>query len=90
MVVGLFKLHARSAPALDLKVPATPEQIQRGQAISDGFCSDCHSRTGTLMGGLDVAKGLPVPIGSSASSHLAPAGQLSHWSEYFSCHSQRC
>jgi hypothetical protein len=39
MIVGLFKLHARGAPALDLKVAATPEQILRGQAISDGFCS---------------------------------------------------
>src|ERR1700726_635543 len=81
MIVGLFKLHARSAPALDLKVAITPEQILRGQAISDGFCSACHSRTGTLTGGLDVAKDLPVPIGSFVSSNLTPAGQLSHWSD---------
>src|SRR6202007_1230836 len=38
MIVGLFKLHARGAPALDFKVAATPEQILRGQAISNGFC----------------------------------------------------
>jgi mono/diheme cytochrome c family protein len=81
MVVGLFKLHARSAPALDLKVAATPEQILRGQAISNGFCSACHSRTGTLTGGLDIAKDLPMPIGSFVSSNLTPAGQLSHWSD---------
>jgi mono/diheme cytochrome c family protein len=81
MIVGLFKLHARSAPALDLKVAITPEQILRGQAISDGFCSACHSRTGTLTGGLDVAKDLPVPVGSFVSSNLTPAGQLSHWSD---------
>ncbi len=53
MLVGLFKLHARSAPALDLRVAGTPEQIVRGQAISDGFCSGCHSKTGTLTGGFD-------------------------------------
>ena len=81
MIVGLFKLHARSAPALDLKVAVTPEQILRGQAISNGFCSGCHSRTGTLTGGLDVAKDLPVPVGSFVSSNLTPAGQLSHWSD---------
>jgi mono/diheme cytochrome c family protein len=80
-IVGLFKLHARSAPALGLKVAGTPEQIVRGQAISDGFCSACHSRTGTLTGGLDVAKDLPVPIGSFVASNLTPAGQLSHWSD---------
>jgi uncharacterized membrane protein YcjF (UPF0283 family) len=39
MIAGLFKLHARSAPAPDLKVAGTSEQVQRGQAISDGFCS---------------------------------------------------
>jgi mono/diheme cytochrome c family protein len=81
MIVGLFKLHARGAPGLDLKVAVTPEQILRGQAISNGFCSGCHSATGTLTGGLDVAKDLPVPIGSFVSSNLTPAGQLSHWSD---------
>lgn len=81
MIVGLFKLHARGAPGLDLKVAVTPEQILRGQAISNGFCSGCHSRTGTLTGGLDVAKDLPMPIGSFVSSNLTPAGQLSHWSD---------
>ena len=81
MIVGMFKLHARGAPGLDLKVAVTPEQILRGQAISNGFCSGCHSRTGTLTGGLDVANDLPVPIGSFVSSNLTPAGQLSHWSD---------
>jgi mono/diheme cytochrome c family protein len=81
MIVGLFKLYARSAPALDLKVAGTPEKIVRGQAISDGFCSGCHSKTGTLTGGLDVAQDLPVPIGSFVASNLTPAGQLSHWSD---------
>jgi hypothetical protein len=39
MLVGLIKLHARSAPVSELKVAGTPEQIALGQAISDGFCS---------------------------------------------------
>jgi mono/diheme cytochrome c family protein len=81
MIVGLFKLHARSAPAPDLKVAGTPEQIQRGQAISDGFCSACHSKTGTLTGGLNIGEHFPVPIGSFVSSNLTPAGRLSRWSD---------
>jgi mono/diheme cytochrome c family protein len=80
-IVGLARLHARSATAPDLTVAVTPEQIQRGQDISNGFCSACHSKTGTLTGGLDVGKDLPVPIGSFVSSNLTPAGQLSHWSD---------
>lgn len=81
MLVGVIKLHARSAPVSELKVAGTPEQIARGQAISDGFCSGCHSRAGTLTGSLDVAEDLPVPIGSFVASNLTPAGQLSHWSD---------
>jgi hypothetical protein len=49
VLVGLFELHARSAPALDLRVAGTPEQIERGRAISDGFCSACHSKTDTQV-----------------------------------------
>src|SRR6476619_7350402 len=79
MIVGLFKLHARSAPAPVTKVAGTPEQIQRGKAISDGFCSACHSKTGTLTGGLDIGAHFPMPIGSFVSSNLTPAGQLRRW-----------
>ena len=64
-IFGLFKLHSGSAPAPVTKVAGTPEQVWRGKAISDGFCSACHSKTGTLTGGLDVGKYFPVPIGSS-------------------------
>ena len=81
MIVGLFKLHARGAPDPDLKVASTPEQIQRGQAISDGFCSACHSKTGTLTGGLDIGEHFPIPIGTFVSSNLTPAGRLSRWSD---------
>ncbi len=81
MIVGLVKLHARSAPAPDLRVVGTPEQIQRGQAISNGFCSGCHSKTDTLTGGLDIGHDFPIPIGSFVSSNLTPAGQLGHWSD---------
>jgi mono/diheme cytochrome c family protein len=81
MVVGLFKLRARTAPAPITKVAGTPEQIQRGKAISDGFCSACHSKTGTLTGGLDIGKDFPMPIGSFVSSNLTPVGQVSRWSD---------
>jgi hypothetical protein len=80
-IVGLFKVHARSAPALDLKIAGTPEQIQRGQAISDGFRSGCHSTTGILTGGLKLGEDFPIPIGSFVASNLSPAGQLSRWSD---------
>src|SRR6267378_8265177 len=78
---GLFKLHARSAPAPITKLAGTAQQIQRGKAISNGFCSACHSKTGTLTGGLDIGEHFPVPVGSFVSSNLTPAGQLSHWSD---------
>jgi hypothetical protein len=73
-VAGLFKLHARNAPVPYIKVVGTPEQIQRGQAISSSFCDGCHSRTGPLTGGFEIGKELAVPIGSFVSSNLPPPG----------------
>jgi hypothetical protein len=76
MLVGLIKLHARSAAASDLKVAGTPEQIVRGQAISDCFCSGCYSKTATLTGGLDVAEDIPVPIDRLWPPTSRPQGNL--------------
>jgi len=81
LVVGLFKLHARTAPAVVLKLSPTPEQIQRGEDIANSFCSGCHSKTGTLTGGNNIADDLPVPVGAFVSSNLTPAGPLSGWSD---------
>jgi mono/diheme cytochrome c family protein len=80
-IVGLFKLHTRSAPVPDLKVAGTREQIQRGQAIADSFCGACHSQTGPLTGDVDIGEHFPIPVGSFVSSNLTPAGQLNRWSD---------
>ena len=81
LVVGLFKLHARSAPAVALIISPTPAQIQRGEDISNGFCSACHSKTGTLTGGSNIGDDFPVPVGAFISSNLTPAGPLNGWSD---------
>jgi mono/diheme cytochrome c family protein len=81
MSAGLLKFTARTAPTPNLKVAGTPSQIQRGHAISDSFCGACHSRTGTLTGGVDIGKDFPIPVGSFVSANLTPAGQLRHWSD---------
>src|SRR5258708_11952360 len=79
-VVGLLRLHARSAPVPNLTIAGTPAQIQRGQAIDSSFCSACHSKTAHLTGDMDIGKDFPIPVGSFVSSNLTPAGQLSRWS----------
>jgi mono/diheme cytochrome c family protein len=81
VIAGLFKLHARSAPVPDLRVAGTPEQIRRGEAISNSFCDACHSKTGVLTGGEDIGKHFPIRIGSFVSSNLTPGGDLSRWSD---------
>jgi mono/diheme cytochrome c family protein len=81
MTVGLYRLNARSAPVSDVKIAGTPEQIERGHAIADDFCASCHSKTGTLTGGFDVGKKIPVPIGSFVSANLTPNGRLGRWSD---------
>ncbi|WMT79407.1 c-type cytochrome [Bradyrhizobium sp. Ash2021] len=80
-ITGMIKQHTRRAPVPDLKVEATPERIARGKALVDGFCSACHSKSGTLTGGLDIGKDFPIPIGSFVSSNLTPTGALKHWSD---------
>jgi cytochrome c553 len=81
MIAGLAKLHARSAPVPNLKVSRTSKQIERGQALANSFCDACHSKTGLLTGGMDIAKEFPIPIGSLISSNLTPAGELNRWSD---------
>jgi mono/diheme cytochrome c family protein len=78
-IAGLFKLHARGAAVPELKVAGTLEQVRRGKAIADSFCSGCHSSD--LTGGLDIGGHFPVPIGSFITANLTPAGQLSRWSD---------
>jgi mono/diheme cytochrome c family protein len=55
--------------------------IQRGEEVSNGFCSGCHSKTATLTGGANIGDDLPVPVGAFISSNLTPAGPLSRWSD---------
>jgi mono/diheme cytochrome c family protein len=81
MMVGLYRLNARSAPVPDLKIAGTSEQIERGHAIADGFCASCHSKTGTLTGGSDIGKKFRIPVGSFVSSNLTSAGSLKSWSD---------
>jgi mono/diheme cytochrome c family protein len=79
LIVGLLKLHARSAPTVVMKIEGTPEQIRRGQAIADSFCGACH--TPTLTGGVDIGKHFPMDVGALVSSNLTPAGELAGWTD---------
>jgi mono/diheme cytochrome c family protein len=80
-IAGMVKQHARSAPVPDLKVETTPKRIARGKAVVDGYCSACHSKTGTLTGGENAGDHFPMPIGSIVSANLTPAGALRRWSD---------
>lgn len=80
-IVGLFTLHSRRASLPQIDVPSAPERILRGKAIADSFCGGCHSQTGTLTGGPDIGKDLPLPIGSFIASNLTPAGHLQSWTD---------
>jgi mono/diheme cytochrome c family protein len=81
MAAGLSKSRSRHAPAPNITIAATAEQVQRGQAIASGFCGACHSSAGTMTGGRDLGEHLPVPIGHFIAANLTPAGPLSRWSD---------
>jgi mono/diheme cytochrome c family protein len=81
MAAGLSKARFRRAPTPNITIPATAEQVQRGQAIASGFCGACHSSTDTMTGGRDLGEHLPVPIGHFIAANLTPVGPLSRWSD---------
>ena len=81
MVTGIAKSRSRRAPVPEIKIAATSEQIQRGQAIASGFCGACHSSSGTMTGGRDLGEHLPAPLGHFIAANLTPGGPLSHWSD---------
>ena len=80
-VSGLLRIHARKAPIPDLKIIATAAELERGEAIANGFCSACHSTMGHLTGGFVMGKEFPIPVGSFVSSNLTQAGPLRRWSD---------
>ncbi|HVN55021.1 MAG TPA: c-type cytochrome [Anaerolineaceae bacterium] len=85
-IVGLAKVYIppAAAPAPEVSVAnATPEQIKRGEHLANAFCASCHSPTNDLplVGGVDLGKDSPVPIGSFVSANLTPAGPLKDWTD---------
>jgi len=81
MVRGLSLFYDRHAAVPDLHVTSTPARIARGQEIVETFCGACHARDGVLIGGRDIGKDLPLPIGSLVAPNLTPAGAIANWSD---------
>jgi mono/diheme cytochrome c family protein len=82
--IGLVKIYTpRGGPVQNIHVQGTPEQIARGEHIASVFCISCHSPNGQLplIGGLDLAKDIPMPIGSFVSVNLTPGGPLKDYSD---------
>lgn len=84
ILIGLVKLYMpRNVPVPDLSVSMTPENIQRGEHLANSFCTSCHSPTNELplIGGVDLAKDLSIPLGSFVSVNLTPGGPLKDYSD---------
>ena len=82
--VGLVRLYAPAGtPVQALQVAGTPEQIARGEHLANTFCVECHSPTGELpmIGGVDLGKEIPLPLGQFISVNLTPGGPLANWSD---------
>ena len=70
-------------PVQQMTVERTPERVERGKHIVGNWCVGCHSPTKELpaIGGVDIAKEIPPPIGSLTSANLTPAGRIKDWSD---------
>lgn len=77
---GLAFMYVPPAPAPDLTVEGTPEQIARGRYLAGIACVGCHGANESgefpLTGGSDFAADIPMPIGSMIVANLTPAGIL--------------
>jgi mono/diheme cytochrome c family protein len=77
---GLAFMYIPPAPAPDLTVEGTPEQIARGRYLAGVACVGCHGANESgefpLTGGSDFAAEIPIPIGSMIVANLTPAGIL--------------
>ena len=77
---GLAFMYVPPAPAPDLKVEGTPEQIARGRYLAGVACVGCHGANQSgefpLTGGDDFAADIPMPIGSMIVANLTPGGIL--------------
>jgi mono/diheme cytochrome c family protein len=83
-IIGMIKFYVpRGNPAPKITVAGTADQIARGEHIANTLCVGCHSTTGQLplSGGADIAKDIPIPLGSLVSFNLTPAGPLKDWSD---------
>ena len=85
MLNGMARLTQRTAPIPDLHVVVTPQRIARGEEIARTFCDACHTGPGlpdgTLSGGVDVGRHLPLPLGTMVSGNLTPAGAVAQWTD---------
>ena len=77
---GLAVMYVPPAPATDLVVAGTPEQIARGRYLVGVACVGCHSANQSgefpLTGGADFAAEIPMPIGRMIVANLTPGGIL--------------
>ncbi len=83
-IVGLAKLLAPPVtPVQELNVAGTPQQVERGRYIANSLCAQCQSLSHQLplTGGEDIAKEIPIPVGSFTPPNLTPAGTLKDWSD---------
>ena len=82
--IGLIKTYVPTGnPPSALVVQPTPAMLQRGQHIADVFCASCHAPAGqtALIGGVDLAGDIPIPVGSFVSVNLTPGGPLKNWTD---------
>lgn len=77
---GLAFAYVPPAPAPDLRVEATPEQVARGEYLVNVACRGCHSADTSgafpLTGGVDFGGEIPLPIGHFVAANLTPGGIL--------------
>jgi mono/diheme cytochrome c family protein len=82
---GLAVAYVPPAPAPELTIAGTPEQVARGEYLANIGCISCHGADGKgvlpLSGGMDLSKEVPVPVGTIIAANITPGGVLAELSD---------
>jgi mono/diheme cytochrome c family protein len=82
--VGTYELFRSNDIAIpQVIVAGTPDQIARGEYLSNVLCATCHSLDGELpmTGGKNMSEDAGMPLGDLYAPNITPAGDIAQMSD---------
>ena len=81
---GMYTFYASyPVPAAHVSIAGTPEQVQRGEHVTEVMCATCHSTNSQLppSGGFNLSDDAGLPLGDLYAPNITPAGVIKELSD---------